>query len=72
MLLLSCVNIIRAACECGLRSEVTVTPESHLVGSTGWVECICSTHEQRVVALLQENLDEIVAFVLEREEKHVR
>lgn len=34
------------------------------VGATGGVECIGSAHKQCVLVLLQEHLDEIVAFIL--------
>ena len=38
--------------------------ELYLVSSTGGVESICSAHEQGVIVLLQEDLDEIVTFIL--------
>lgn len=37
----------------------------YLVGSTGWVESICSTDKQGVFVLLQEDFDEIVTLVLQ-------
>lgn len=44
--------------------------ELYLVSSTGGVESICSTHKQGVIVLLQEDLDEIVTFILgEKREK---
>lgn len=41
----------------------------YLVGPTGGVESIRSTNKQRVFILLQQNLDEIVTLVLERQRK---
>jgi hypothetical protein len=38
--------------------------ELYLVSSTGGVESICSAHKQGVIVLLQEDLDEIVTFIL--------
>lgn len=40
--------------------------ELYLVSSTGGVESICSTHKQGVIVLLQEDLDEIVTFILRK------
>ncbi len=52
-----------------LKSEVTLTPHSYPVGPTGRVKGVGSADEQRVVALLQQDLDEIMALVLKRDEK---
>lgn len=38
--------------------------KTHLVGSTGRIESVCSTHKQRFVVLLEKNFDEIMAFIL--------
>ncbi len=38
---------------------------THLVGSTGGVESVCSTNKQGVLVLLQEDFDEIVTLVLQ-------
>lgn len=44
--------------------------ELYLVSSTGGVESICSAYKQGVIVLLQEDLDEIVTFILgEKREK---
>lgn len=52
-----------------LRSEVTLTLHSYPVGPAGRVKGVGSADEQRVVALLQQDLDEIMALVLERDEE---
>lgn len=44
----------------------------YLVGSTGWVESICTTHKQGVIVLLQEDFDEVVTLVLQGEEEKER
>lgn len=41
----------------------------YLVGPTGGVESICPTDKQRVLVLLQQDLDEIVTLVLPRQRK---
>ncbi len=53
----------------GQRSEVTLTLHSYPVGPAGRVKGVGSADEQRVVALLQQDLDEIMALVLERDEE---
>lgn len=40
--------------------------ELYLVSSTGGVESICSAYKQGVIVLLQEDLDEIVTFILRK------
>lgn len=41
----------------------------YLVGLAGGVESICSANKQRVFILLQQHLDEVVAFVLQKSKK---
>lgn len=48
-----------------LRVRLTTAESPHLVGSASWVEGIRSADKQGVIILLQENLDEIVALILQ-------
>lgn len=40
--------------------------EQYLISSTGRVESICSAYKQGVIILLEKDLDEIVAFILQK------